>query len=64
MERYSDPEKAKWDATLLDSAKGSQVYEWAEREETVEDLSSVSIKSILRGTDDPFYNRRWLIING
>ena len=54
---YSSP-SAPWDDVLLDSARGSQIYNWAEREETVENLSSVSIKSILRGTSDPYYNRR------
>ncbi len=45
---------------LLDSARGSQIYSWAKREETTEDLSSVSVKSYLRGTKDPFYNRRFV----
>ena len=45
---------------MLDSARGSQIYNWAEREETTEDLSSVSVKSYLRQTDDPYYNRRFV----
>ena len=49
-----------WDPVLLDSARGSQIYSWAKREETTEDLSSVSVKSYLRGTTDPFYNRRFV----
>ena len=49
-----------WDNDLLQSAKGSQIYSWAEREETIEDLSSASVKSYLRQTDDPYYNRRFV----
>jgi predicted Zn-dependent peptidase len=49
-----------WDLDLLDSAKGSQIYSWAEREETIEDLSSASIKSYLRQNTDPYYNRRFV----
>jgi Zn-dependent M16 (insulinase) family peptidase len=60
IREYSDPEKANWDATLLDSARGSQIYEWAAREETLESLSSVSVKSVLRGARDNKYNRRFV----
>ena len=49
-----------WDADLLDSAKGSQIYTWAEREETIEDLGSTSVKASLRQVQDPFYNRRFV----
>ena len=45
---------------MLDSAKGSQIYTWAEREETIEDLGSTSVKASLRHTMDPFYNRRFV----
>jgi len=51
---------AKWDEALLDSARGSQVYEWAAREETVESLSNVAVKSVLRGVWDTKYNRRFV----
>ena len=34
----------KWENVLLDSAKGSVIYDWTEREETVENLASTSIK--------------------
>ncbi len=50
----------KWDLDLLESAKGSQIYSWAEREETIEDLNSASVKAYLRQTDDPYYNRRFV----
>lgn len=45
---------------MLESAKGSQIYSWAEREETIEDLGSSSVKANLRNTMDPFYNRRFV----
>ena len=45
---------------MLDSAKGSQIYTWAEREETIEDLGSTSVKASLRQVQDPFYNRRFV----
>ncbi len=60
IKMYSDPEKAPWDETLLESAIGSQVYEWAAREETIENLSSVSVKAVLRGVRDNEYNRRFV----
>ena len=37
-----------------------QVYEWAAREETVESLSNVAVKSVLRGVWDTKYNRRFV----
>lgn len=43
---------------LSDSARGSQIYSWAVREETVEDLAEVAVKAIIRGTNDTLYNRR------
>ena len=49
-----------WDSVLLDSARGSQIYSWAKREETTEDLSSISVKQYLRGTKDSFYNKRFV----
>ena len=49
-----------WNTDLLESAKGSQIYNWAEKEETVEDLGSSSVKASLRHVQDPFYNRRFV----
>lgn len=51
---------APWDPTVMESAVGSEIYSWAEREETVSELSQVSIKSILRNAGDPYYNRRFV----
>ena len=45
-----------WDKTLLDSAKGSQIFSKTSKENTVEDLVSQAFKSYLRGTD-AIYNR-------
>jgi len=45
---------------LLESARGSQIYSWVEREEAVADLSSISVKAYLRGTWDSLYNRRFV----
>jgi len=59
MESYGGGD-AKWNEALLDSARGSQVYEWAAREETVESLSNVAVKSVLRGVWDTKYNRRFV----
>ena len=39
LARYSENPDA-WDSTLLDSARGSVIYAWAEKEETVENLLS------------------------
>ena len=36
------------------------MYEWAAREETVESLSNVAVKSVLRGVWDTKYNRRFV----
>ena len=49
-----------WDPVLLDSAKGSLIYSWAEIEETPKGLSSASLLSYLRQTDDSFYARRFV----
>ena len=49
-----------WDQDFLESAKGSQIYNWAEREETIEDLGSSSVKASLRRVQDPYYNRRFV----
>ena len=45
-----------WDKTLLDSAKGSQIFSKTSREDTVDDLVNQAFKSYLRGTDTT-YNR-------
>lgn len=49
-----------WDPILLDSAKGSLIYNWVEIEETPQGLASASVLSYLRKTDDPFYARRFV----
>ena len=36
------------------------ISSWANREETISSLSGVSLKSVLRGTWDPYYNRRFV----
>jgi len=48
-----------WDETLADSAKGSIIYSWAEKEETVEDLVSQALKAYMRSTDSK-YNRHFV----
>ena len=55
LARYSDAEYD-WDETLLESAVGSIVYSWTEKEETVEDLVGQAVKAYIRGTDSK-YNR-------
>ena len=45
---------------MLDSAKGSQIYNAIEREETIEGLAGTSVKASLRQAKDPFYNRRFV----
>jgi len=49
-----------WDPILLDSAKGSLIYNWVEIEETPVGLASASVLSYLRQTDDSFYARRFV----
>ena len=55
LARYSADEDD-WDETLLESAVGSIVYSWTEKEETVEDLVGQTVKAYIRGTDSK-YNR-------
>ena len=55
LERYIDNED-EWDATLADSAAGSLIYSWTEKEETVENLVEQTVKAYMRQTDS-FYNR-------
>ena len=49
-----------WDPILLDSAKGSLIYNWVEIEETPEGLAAASVLSYLRQTNDSFYARRFV----
>ena len=49
-----------WDPILLDSAKGSLIYNWVEIEETPEGLAAASVLSYLRQADDSFYARRFV----
>lgn len=49
-----------WDPILLDSAKGSLIYNWVEIEETPEGLSSASVLAYLRQTEDSFYARKFV----
>ena len=62
LKNFTNPEVADdmWNEDFIESAKGSQIYDWAEREETIEDLGSSSVKASLRQTFDPFYNRRFV----
>jgi len=43
----------------LESARGSQIYDWAGTEESVDDLVDTSVKANLRGAADSLYNRRF-----
>ena len=55
LERYLNNEDA-WEESLVASAKGSMIYAWTEKEETVEDLVGQTVKAYLRQTDT-HYNR-------
>jgi len=55
LKRYVDNED-EWDKSLLASAKGSLIYSWTEKEETVEDLMGQTVKAYMRQTDTK-YNR-------
>ena len=48
-----------WEQSLLDSAKGSIIYSWTTREETIEKLGSQSVKSYMWGVDYR-YNRQFI----
>lgn len=50
LKRYSEDSDT-WDPTLLDSARGSMIYSWTEKEETVEHMLSQTVKAYMRGTD-------------
>ena len=58
LQRYISQED-QWDQTLADSAKGSIIYSWTEKEETVEDLVSQALKAYMRETDSK-YNRQFV----
>ena len=45
-----------WTESLAASAKGSLIYSWTEKEETVEDLVGQTVKAYMRQTDTK-YNR-------
>ena len=49
-----------WDSVLVDSARGSQVYHWAEKEETSDDVASLSMFAYLRNMLDPLYGHRFV----
>ena len=55
LQRYINDED-QWDNSLAESAKGSLIYSWTEKEETVEDLVEQTVKAYMRQTDS-FYNR-------
>ena len=55
LERFVSNED-NWDPSLVESAKGSLIYSWTEKEETVEDLVEQTVKAYLRQTDSA-YNR-------
>ena len=55
LERFLNDED-NWDPSLVDSAKGSLIYSWTEKEETVEDLVDQTVKAYFRQTDSN-YNR-------
>lgn len=50
----------KYDQALTDSSKGSLIYSWAEKEETVSGLVSEARKAYLRLTDS-HYNREFTV---
>merc|ERR1711892_799888 len=58
LQRYFENEE-EWDETLIDSAIGSLVYSWTEKEETVEDMVSQAVKAYMRKTDSKF-NRQFV----
>merc|ERR1712002_273994 len=58
LRRYIERDE-EWDETLADSAKGSIIYSWTEKEETVEDLVGQAVKAYMRETDSK-YNREFV----
>ena len=57
MGRFLDHDD--WDQTLMESAKGSMIYSWTEKEETTESMVGQAVKSYLRRTDAR-YNRQFV----
>ena len=53
LQRYVDDDD-EWDEDLAASAKGSLIYSWTEKEETVEDLVEQTVKAYFRQTDSQF----------
>jgi len=51
--------KGQWDSELLNSARGSLIYTWTEKEETTENLLNQAVKAYLRKTDTK-YNRSFV----
>jgi len=51
--------KERWDPVLMDSARGSLIYTWTEKEESTEDLLNQAVKAYLRKTDTK-YNRKFV----
>jgi len=58
LQRYITRDE-EWDETLAESAKGSIIYSWTEKEETVEDLVGQALKAYMRKTDSK-YNRQFV----
>ena len=58
LKRYIENED-EWEEALADSAKGSIIYSWTEKEETVEYLVDQTVKAYMRGTDSK-YNRQFV----
>ena len=52
-----------WDPILLDSAKGSLIYNWVEIEETPEGLATASVLSYLRQTPITFLSSSHCLLN-
>merc|ERR1712223_549975 len=55
LERFVNDDDG-WKDSLVSSAKGSLIYSWTEKEETVEDLVDQTVKAYFRQTDSN-YNR-------
>jgi len=51
--------KLNWDPVLLASARGSIIYTWTEKEETIEDLLNQNVKAYMRQTHEK-YNREFV----
>merc|ERR1711879_451151 len=58
LERFIRDDE-EWKESLVSSAKGSLIYSWTEKEETVEDLVEQTVKAYMRQTDSK-YNRAFV----